>query len=246
MTMTSRSVARDTANIIVVYGVPIIIVILMVVVVNVYSPLMNTAPPILPQPIIQYYRYDILDNNSTIILYFNTKNTEFIGVHNISIRLGSEVVNPLRTVFRNNRLYIVVEPNILKQACRLGKYIDISLTGLVRYLNATAMFQSYGIRLVYSCHITIRIEDKGTFILVFVDGPAWIADEGLEMNISIRLYDRAPTGTVRLVGNSNVTVVYRDLPVIIPVEKHSFGYVFIEYMRGGKIVREGFYIEPEG
>ena len=243
--MVSGGVLRDIADMIVVYGVPVIVVVLMVVIVNVYSPLMNAAPPVIPQPVIQYYRYEILDNNSTMILYFNTKNTEFLGVHNISIRLDGRIVHPIRAGFRDDKLYVVVGPDVLKQACVTGEYIDLSFTGLVRYINATTVFRSYGMRLIYTCHITISVEDKGAFILVRVNGPAWIPVEGLELGISVRLYDKASTGTIRLVDNNNLTVVYHGLPVIVPVEKHSFGYVFVEYMYGGRRVREGFYIEPK-
>ncbi len=243
--MALKAVTRSIVDMVIVYGIPIVVVALMVVIVNIYSPLMNAAPPPLPQPVIQYYRYEIFDNNSTILLFFNTKNTVFIGIHNISIVLGRENIIPLRTSFRNNTLYVVVEPRVLKQACVLGKYIDVSFTGLVRYLNATALFRSYGIRLIYPCQIKVRVEDKGNFILVYLDGPGWISEEGFELNISVRLYEKTRTGTIRLLENSNVSVVYHDLPVIIPVEDHSFGYVFVEYMRGGRIVREGFYVEPE-
>ncbi len=243
--MVSERIIRDIVNVLIVYGIPILIVVLMVGIVNVYSPLMNAAPPVLPQPIIRYYKYSILDDNNTIILYYNTRNTELIGVHNISIRIGDRIVYPLRTLFRNNKLYIMVEPSVLKYACTTGKYIDISFTGLVRYLNATAVFRSYGIRLIYSCDINVRVEDKREYIRVIVEGPKWIASEGLEMNISIRLYDRTPTGAIRLVDNTNITAVYRELPIIIPVGEHSFGYVFVEYMRNGKTVREGFYVESE-
>ncbi len=245
ITMISEQAARIIVDFVIVYGVPIIIVGLMVLVVNVYSPLMNAAPPAIPQPIIQYFKYKIYDNNSTIILYFNTKNTEFIGVQNTSLRIGGERITPLRASFRDNKLFIEVEPHVLKDACIRGKYIDLSFTGLVHYLNSTALFKSYGIRIVYSCHIKVSVRDMGTYIMVSVKGPSWMVSEGFEMNISVRLYSKSPSGAIKLVDNTSTSVVYSGVPVIIPVEPHSFGYVFVEYMQNGKKVREGFYVEPE-
>ncbi len=243
--MVSERTLRVIVDSIIVYGIPIIVVVLMILIVNIYSPFMNAAPPTIPQPIIQYFRYRVYDNNSTIVLYFNTKNTEFIGVENISLRVGREKIVPLRTSFRDNKLFIEVEPRVLKDSCIWGKYIDLTFTGLVHYLNSTALFKSYGIRIIYSCHIGVNVKDMGTYIIVSVKGPSWISSEGLEMNISVRLYSRSPTGAVKLVDDTSTRVVYREVPVIIPVEPHSFGYVFVEYMQDGKKIREGFYVEPE-
>ncbi len=243
--MVSEQTTRVIIDYVIVYGIPIVVVVLMVLMVNVYSPLMNAAPPVIPQPIIQYFKYMIYDNNSTIILYFNTKNTEFIGIQNISLSIGKKEVTPLRTSFRDNKLFIEVEPSVLKHACIEGKYIDISFTGLVYYLNSTALFKSYGIRIVYSCRLRVSVKDMGTYIIVSVNGPSWITSEGLEINISVRLYSEYPTGAVKLVDNTSTSAVYSGVPVIVPVEPHSFGYVFVEYMQNGKKVREGFYVEPE-
>lgn len=245
ITMVSERVVRVVTDYVIVYGIPIVVVALMVLVVNVYSPLMNAAPPAIPQPIIQYFKYEIYDNNSTIVLYFNTKNIEFIGIQNTSLSISGKKITPLRTSFRADKLFIEVEPRVLKYACIEGKYIDISFTGLVHYLNSTALFKSYGIRIVYSCHIRVSVKDMGTYIMVSVEGPSWIISEGFGMNISVRLYSRSPTGAIKLVDNTSISIVYSGIPVIVPVEPHSFGYVFVEYMQNGRKVREGFYVEPE-
>ena len=245
ITMVSEQTIRVVANYVIVYGIPIVVVVLMVLMVNIYSPLMNAAPPVIPQPIVQYFKYEVYDNNSTIILYFNMKNTKFIGIQNISLSISGKRITPLRTSFRNSKLFIEVEPHVLKNACIEGRYIDISFTGLVHYLNSTALFESYGIRVIYSCHLRVSVKDMGAYIMVFVDGPSWIISEGLEMNISIRLYSRSPTGAIKLVDNTSTPLVYSGIPIIVPVEPHSFGYVFVEYMQNGKKIRVGFYVEPE-
>ena len=245
ITMVSEQTVRVIADFVIVYGIPIVVVVLMILIVNIYSPLMNASPPAIPQPMIQYFKYEVYDDNSTIVLYFNTRNTEFLGVQNISLRIGEERITPLRTSFRADKLFIEVEPLVLKNACIGGRYIDISFTGLVSYLNATAVFKSYGIRIIYSCRIEVDVKDKGNYIMVSIEGPSWITGEGLDLNISIRLYSKSPTGAIRLVDNTSTSVIYRGIPTIIPVEPHDFGYVFVEYTQNGKRIREGFYVEPE-
>ncbi len=226
------------------YGVPIIVVALMVSTIHFLAPLhaSSSARQLTGgQPYIYYSRH-ILYDNGTLVLYYNSVGAQIIGVRLISAIDNSRKEYSLLGELHSNKVIVDLPSDLMKYLCTSGDSLKVNVSLIIRAYNTTAMFYSYPIIVKYICKIKFNVVDRGNAIVINGSSYRWLLDEGLDINVTVNLYKTKPV--LRLMYTNTTHLKYYGFPITLSVPDHDYGYVIIKYRINGRVVRNGFYIEP--
>ncbi len=236
--------ARKVLEEFLMYGIPIVVVTLMVAAIHVLAPLQaggGSENGVLGnKPYIYYSRYKLYDNG-TLELYYNTIGAQIVGVRFISAFNGDNKYNLLGEVYRG-KVIVNLPSDLMKHLCISGEALKVNVSLIVRTYNTTAIFNTYPIIVRYLCRLDFNVEDRGNAIVISGSKYKWLVDEGIEVNITVNLYKTKPI--LRLIYTNTTRLTYYGFPITISVPSHDYGYVIVKYKLGSRIIRSGFYIEP--